>query len=69
MILMIDPPVSAWSPPDDIRAWMSELEAMRMRHAGDEEALGCVARAEEHARSMLELSSSTQQIEPSADTE
>ena len=38
MILMIDPPVSGWSTPDDIRAWMRELEVMRIRHAGDEVA-------------------------------
>ena len=64
MILLIDPPVTAWSPPDDIRAWMRELDAMRAQHAGDHEALGCIARAEEHATSMLELSERLPPIEP-----
>jgi hypothetical protein len=64
MILLIDPPVTVWSPPDAIRAWMRELEAMRAQYAGDAEALRYVARAEEDARSMLGVAERSPPIEP-----
>lgn len=64
MILMIDPPVTPFSSHDEIRAWISELEAMRAQHARDPEALGCIRRAEWHARLTLELAGSSPPIEP-----
>jgi hypothetical protein len=69
MILMIDPPVTSLHPAEDIRAWMRELDALRAQHAGDEEALGCIARAEVHAQSMLELSRELPKIDPPSDVD
>ena len=64
MRLLIDPPVTSVHPPEEIRAWLAELAAMRATHAGDEEAIGCIGRAEASARCMLELSTSMPRIEP-----
>ena len=64
MILLIDPPVTSFHPPAEIEAWLDELAAMREAHAGDEEALGCIRRAEDSARHMLELASSMPPIAP-----
>ena len=64
MILMIDPPVNPFSTQAEIRAWIQELAGMRAHHAGDEEALGCIRRAEDSARHMLELASSMPPIAP-----
>lgn len=42
MIVLIDPPITPWSPPDQIQGWIAELERIRPEHEGDEEALGTV---------------------------
>jgi hypothetical protein len=56
MRVLICAPVTSLHTPDDIRDWITELAAMREQHRDDHEALACIARAEWHAASMLELS-------------
>jgi FMN-dependent NADH-azoreductase len=55
MRLLIDAPVSAFSSPAEIRAWLDRLQVMRRSHAGDEQALRDIERAETEARTYLEL--------------
>jgi hypothetical protein len=43
--ILIDPPVSPYSSPAEIRDWLDELAELQMKHAGDEEALECIRRA------------------------
>ena len=59
-MLIIDPPIGSFSPPEEVRAWISELEEVRSRPGFDEEdhalieqeiaaARQILARQEEHA--------------------
>jgi hypothetical protein len=64
MRLLIDPPVTSWSSAASIREWMRELEAMRTQHLTDSEALACIERADEDAKSMLESAQSRPKIRP-----
>lgn len=54
MILMIDPPVNAFSSTDAIRDWIAELADMREQYRNDQQALWCIAQEEHYARELLE---------------
>jgi len=64
MILVIDPPVTAFDPVDDIRDWIAELASLRERYRDDHEALASIARAENSAASMLERAATSPRIAP-----
>lgn len=53
--LLIDPPVNALSPPRAIEAWIRELDAMRLKYAGDAKALEQIDRARSQANNWLEM--------------
>ena len=53
-LLVIDPPVGPYHPPDELRAWIARLEEMRVEHAGVEGAIEVVERSLEEARRWLE---------------
>ena len=59
MMLIIDPPVTAFHPVDDIRDWIAKLAFMREWYRDDHEALACIARAERSAAAMLELAAAS----------
>ena len=51
--IIIDPPVSPYSEPAEIEAWIDDLEALREKFAGDEGALPTIEQALEEARRWL----------------
>lgn len=54
MRFIIDPPVSAFSEPEEIRAWIVQLEAMRTEVADDPVSLDTLEFELERAREWLE---------------
>jgi CHASE3 domain sensor protein len=48
------PHVGPFSPPQAIREWQAELAQLRREHADDPQALECVERNEQLARTFLE---------------
>ena len=63
-VLLIDPPVTVFSPVEDVRAWQRELVAIRAEYAGDPDALRCIARAERDAEALLALIPTLPAIQP-----
>ena len=55
MILTIHSPVTFLSNLDDVRDWIVQLADLREYHEADNEALRCIATAEQHAHHLLEL--------------
>lgn len=42
MRAIIDPPVTAFSEPDEIRAWLEELDRLREEYADDPETVNAI---------------------------
>ena len=55
MVMILDPPVNAFSSVDAVRDWIVDLAGMRERYRDDHEALRRITRGELYASRLLEL--------------
>jgi hypothetical protein len=51
--LLLDPPITPYSAPAEIRAWLKRLAELAKDHEGDDAALDQIARARRQAEELL----------------